>query len=128
MQLTPNSLKCIVAAITLNKVEKKNITVKDFLFSYKVVKTPTNPKAPPKQFMTFYLFATKYYVYSGKLAIDKDWESADGLFVISSDWMSPHFDSFAFPLVNKFTHHNFYYCSTLVSYHILLYFLLMNCL
>ena len=33
MQLTPNSLKCIVATIILNEVEKKGITVKDFLFT-----------------------------------------------------------------------------------------------
>ena len=72
MQLTPNSLKCIVATIILNEVEKKNIMVEDFLFSYKAVKTPTSPKAPPKQFMTFYLSARKYYVYSGKLFVDKD--------------------------------------------------------
>ena len=47
-QFTPNSLKCIVATIILNEVEKKNIMVEDFLFAYKAVKTPTNPKAPPK--------------------------------------------------------------------------------
>ena len=118
MQLTPNSLKCIVATIILNEVEKKNIMVEDFLFAYKAVKTPTNPKAPPILFMTFYLSARKYYVYSRKLAIDKDWESADGL--------SPHFDSSAFHLVNKFTRRKFYCCSDLFFYHILLFFLLMN--
>ena len=72
MKLTPNSLKCIVATIILNEVEKKNITVEDFLFAYKAMKTPTSPKAPPKQFITFYLSARKYYVYSGKLAVNKD--------------------------------------------------------
>ena len=89
MQLTLNSLKCIVAFIILNEVEKKNITVEDFLFAYKAVKTPTNPKAPPKQFVTYYLSARKYYVYSRKLAVDKDWKNAGGLFVINSDGMSP---------------------------------------
>ena len=43
-------LKCIVATIILNEVEKKGITVEDFLFAYNAVKTPTftatNPKAP----------------------------------------------------------------------------------
>ena len=48
MQLTPNSLKCIIATIILNKVEKKCITVEGFLFAYKAVKTPLNPKAPDK--------------------------------------------------------------------------------
>ena len=48
MQLTPNSLKCIVATIILNEVKKKGITVEDFLFAYKAVKTPSNPKAPAK--------------------------------------------------------------------------------
>ena len=72
MQLTPNSLKCIVASIILNKVEKKNITVEDFLFAYKAMKTPTNTKAPPKQYVTYYLSAKNYYVYSRKLAVDKD--------------------------------------------------------
>ena len=103
IQLTPNSLKCILATIILNEVEKKDITVEDFLFAYKVVKTPSNPKAPAKQFLTFYLSARKYYVYSGKLSVDKDWENVGGLFVISGDWMSLKFDISVFPLVNKFT-------------------------
>ena len=127
MQLTPTSLKCFVATIILNEVEKKNITVEDFLFAYKAVKTPTNPKAPPKQFVAYYLSARKYYVYFRKLAIDKDWESAGELFVINGDWMSPHFDSSTFLLVNKFTRRKFYCCSALLFYHIILFFLLMNC-
>ena len=102
--------------------------MEDFLFAYKAVKKPTNPKAPPKQFVTYYLFARKYYVYSRKLAVDKDWESFDGLFVIRGDWMSLHFDSSAFPLVSKFTRRKFYCCSALLFYHILLFFLLMYCL
>ena len=44
MRLTPNSLKCIVATIILNEVEKKGITIEDFLFAYRAVKTPQNPK------------------------------------------------------------------------------------
>ena len=71
-QLTPNSLKCIIATIILNEVKKQNIMVEDFLFAYKAVKTPTNPKAPPKQFVTYYLSIRKYYMYSGKLSVDKD--------------------------------------------------------
>ena len=122
MQLSPNSLKYIMATIILNEIEKKNITVEDFFFAYKAVKTPTNPKAPPKQFVTYYLSARKYYVYSGKLAVDKDWESVGELFVISGDWMSPYFNSSAFPLVNKFTCRKFYHYSALLFYHILLFF------
>ena len=126
MQLTPNSLKCIIATIILNEVEKKSITVEDFLFAYKAVKTPSNPKAPAKQFLTFYLSTRKYYVYSGKLSIDKDWETAGGLFVISGDWMSLKFDTSTFALVNKFTHCKFHYCSTSSFYYILLYFFLIK--
>ena len=40
MQLTPHSLKCIVATIILNEVEKKGITIEDFLLAFRVVKTP----------------------------------------------------------------------------------------
>ena len=47
MQLTPNFLECIVATIILNEVEKKNITVEDFLFSYKVMKQPQTLKLLP---------------------------------------------------------------------------------
>ena len=128
MQLTPNYLKCIVASIILNEVEKKNIMVEDFLFAYKAMKTPTNPKAPPKQFVTYYLSARKYYMYFGKLVVDKDCENADELFVINGNWMSLHFNSSTFPLVNKFTCRKFYCCSALFFYHILLFFFLMNCL
>ena len=42
-------------------------------------------------------------MYPGKLAVDKDWETTSGLFVISGDWMSPKLDYADFPLVNKFT-------------------------
>ena len=101
MQLTLNCLKCIVVTIILNEVEKRGFTVDDFLFAYKAVKTPSNPKAPAKQFLTFYLSARKYYVYSGKLPVDKDWETTGGLFVISGDWISLKFDSSTFPLVNN---------------------------
>ena len=41
MQLNPNSLKCIVASVILNKVQKKNITVEDLFFAYKVNKSPS---------------------------------------------------------------------------------------
>ena len=119
MQLTPNFLKCVIATIILNEVEKKGITIEDFMFAYKAIKTPSNPKAPAKQFLTFYLSARKYYVYYGKLLVDKDWETAGGLFVISSDWMSLMFDTSAFPLVNKFTRCKFHCCSTLSFYCIL---------
>ena len=126
MQLTPNSLKCTVATIILNEVEKKGITVEDFLFAYKAVKTPQNPKAPAKQFLTFYLSARKYHVYSGKLSVDKDWETTGGLFVISGDWISPKFDSAAFSFVNKFTRCKFH-CRYDLLYTFYISFLI-NCL
>ena len=53
-------------------------------------------------------------MYSGKLAVDKDWENVGRLFVISGDWMSPHFDSSTFPLVNKFTRYKSHSCSVLL--------------
>ena len=121
MQLTPKSLKCIVATIILNEVEKQWIIVEDFLFAYKAVKNPQNPKTPAKQFLTFYLYARKYHVYSGKLSVDKDWEIAGGLFVISDDRMSPKFDMFAFLLVNKFTRCKFHCCSNLLNSFIFLF-------
>ena len=40
LQLIPNSLKFIVAAITLNEVEGKGITVNDLLFTFNVKKHP----------------------------------------------------------------------------------------
>ena len=43
MQLTPNSLKCIVATIILNEVEKKGITVEDFLFFLQSCKNTHKP-------------------------------------------------------------------------------------
>ena len=101
-----------MATIILNEVEKKGITVEDFLFAFRVVKTPQNSKAPVKQFLTFYLSSRKYHVYSRKFPVDKDWETAGGLFVTSGDWMSPKFDSAVFPLVNKFTDCKSYCCST----------------
>ena len=42
MQLTPNSLKYIVAAIILNEVEGKGITINDLIFTFNVKKMPTN--------------------------------------------------------------------------------------
>ena len=73
MQRIPNSLKCIVASIILNEVGKKKIKMEGFLFAYKAMKTPTNTKAPPKQYLTYYLSAKKYHVYSSKLVVGRDW-------------------------------------------------------
>ena len=92
------------------------------------MKTPSNPKAPAKQFLTFYLSARKYYVYSGKLSVDKDWENVGGLFVISADWMSLKFDTSAFPLVNKFNHGKLHYYFSMFLYRLILYFFSMTCL
>ena len=64
MQLTPNSLKFLVASIILNEVKKKNITVEDLLFVFSVKRTPTKPSAPKGQFDTYYLSASKnYYIF-----------------------------------------------------------------
>ena len=81
MQLNLKSLKCIVASGILNEVEKKNITVKDLLFAYKVNKSPS--KSSTKQYQTFYFTSRRYFLSSGKQPVDKDWESTEGLYVIS---------------------------------------------
>ena len=106
MQLTPNSLKFIVAAIILNEVEGKGITVNDLLFTFNVKKTPSKPNSP-KQHLTYYLSASKkYFMFSGKLAVDKGWEIAGGLYVISGEWIP---DRANFPLVNRFTQSKYCY-------------------
>ena len=43
MQLTPNSLKFIVAAIILNEIEGKGVIVNDLFFTFNVKKTPLKP-------------------------------------------------------------------------------------
>ena len=53
MQLTPNSLKFIVASIILNEVEGKDSTVNDLLYAFRVSKTLTNPNAPPENTTLF---------------------------------------------------------------------------
>ena len=73
MKLTPNFLKFIVVAIILNEVEGKNITVNDLLFTFSVKKTPSKP-SNPRQYLTYYLSASKnYFMFFGKLVVDKDW-------------------------------------------------------
>ena len=110
MQLTPNSLKFIVAAIILNEVEGKGITVNDLLFIFNVKKTPSKLNSP-KQHLTYYLSASKkYFMFFGKLAVDKDWETTGGLYAISGEWIPLNFGRTNFPLVNKFTQSK-YCCS-----------------
>ena len=110
MQLTLNSLKFIVAAIILNEVEGKGITVNDLLFTFNVKKTPSKANSP-KQHLTYYLFASKkYFMFFGKLAVDKDWETTGGLYAISGEWIPLNFGRTNFPLVNKFTQSK-YCCS-----------------
>ena len=46
MQLTPNSLKFIVAAIILNETKGKGITFNDLIFTYNVKKIPSKPNSP----------------------------------------------------------------------------------
>ena len=73
MQLTPNSLKFLVASIILNEVEKKGITVEDLLFAFKIKRTPTKSSAPKSQFGTYYLLASKnFYIFSGSAVVDND--------------------------------------------------------
>ena len=103
MQLTPNSLKFIVAAIILNETEGKGITVNDLLFTYNVKKTPSKPNSP-KQYLTYYLSASKkHFMFTGKLVVDKDWETAGGIYTINGAWMPTDFNRTHFPLVDRFT-------------------------
>ena len=104
MQLTPNSLKFLVASVILNEVERKNIVVEDLLFAFKVKRTPSKLGAPKKQMGTFYLSASKnYYMFSGSAAVDKDWDSPRNLLVISGDWIPQGFNRSNFHLVDKFS-------------------------
>ena len=96
--IKPNSLKCIVTFIILNEVEKKGITIEDLLFAYKVNRSPSN-----KPYWTFYFTSRRYFLYTGKQPIDKDWETTGGLYVISGAWASSHFNGTAFPLINNFS-------------------------
>ena len=112
-QLTPNSLKFIVAAIVLNEVEGKGITVNDLLFTYNVKKTPSKPNSP-KQYLTYYLLASKkHFMFISKLAVDKDWETIGGIQAISGAWMPADFDRTHFPFVDRLTQSK-YNCSTFV--------------
>ena len=42
-------------------------------------------------------------MFSGKLAVDKDWETDGGLYAISGAWIPPNLDRANFLLVDKFT-------------------------
>ena len=42
-------------------------------------------------------------MFSGKLAIDKDWATAEGLYAIIEAWIPTDFDRSHFPLVDRFT-------------------------
>ena len=116
MQLTPNFLKFLTASIILNEVEKKNITVEDLLFVFKVKRTPTKLGAIKSSFGTYYLSASKnFYIFSTSVAVDKDWDSPRTLLVVSGEWIPKDFDRTIFPLVSKFSlgKHDFlhvYFC------------------
>ena len=49
-------------------------------------------------------------MFSEKLAVDKDWETTGGLYVISGAWIPQNFDCSICPLVNRFTQSE-YICS-----------------
>ena len=103
MQLTPNSLKFIVAAIILNEDEGKGITINDLIFTFNIKKTPSKPNSP-KEYLTYHLSASKKnFMFSRKVAVDKDWETIRGLYAISGAWILADFDRSHFPLVEKFT-------------------------
>ena len=103
MQLTPNSLKFIVATIILKEVEGKNIKINDLLFTFNVKKTPSKP-GNPRQYLTYYLSGSKnYFMFSRKLVVNKDWETTGGLYLISGDWIPKDFDRSIFLLVTRFT-------------------------
>ena len=103
MQLTPNSLEFIVATINLNEVEGKGIIVNDLLFTFNIKKTLSKPNSP-KQYLTYYLSASKkHFMCSGKLVVDKDWETSGELYAISGEWIPPNFDRANFCLVDRCT-------------------------
>ena len=104
MQLTPNSLKFLTASIILNEVEKKDITVEDLLFVFKVKRTPTKPGTPKSPFSTYYLSASKnFFMFSASTVVDKDWDSLRTLLVVGGEWIPKDFNRTIFPLVTKFS-------------------------
>ena len=104
MQLTPNSLKFLTASIILNEVEKKDITVEDLLFVFKVKRTPTKPGTPKNPFSTYYLSASKnFFMFSASTVVDKDWDSLRTLLVVGGEWIPKDFNRTLFPLVTKFS-------------------------
>ena len=73
MQLTPNSLKFLATSIILNEVEKKDITLEDLLFTFRIKRTPMKPGALKNQFGTYYPSASKnFYIFSGSTVVNKD--------------------------------------------------------
>ena len=86
------------------KLREKNITVEDLLFVFNVKRTPTKPGNPRGQLSTYYLSASKnYYMFSGSVVLDKDWDSARGLLIINGEWIPQDFNPTYFPLANKFS-------------------------
>ena len=72
-----------MAAIILNEVEGKGLTVRDLIFTFNVRKTPSKLDNP-KQHLTYYLSASKkYFMFFGKLAIDKDWEPSEDYMLLA---------------------------------------------
>ena len=104
MQLTPNSLKFLTASIILNEVEKKDITVEDLLFVFKVKRTPTKPGTPKSPFSTYCLSTSKnFFMFSASTVVDKDWDSLRTLLVVGGEWIPKDFNRTIFPLVTKFS-------------------------
>lgn len=107
IQLTPNSIKCLVAAVILNEVEDKKICLAVFLFALRINQTPVIKNAPICSFQTYYLSSNapqdkKYYMYNEKLSTDKDWEYSGGLFVFSGSWALPNYDCALYPMATNF--------------------------
>lgn len=93
MQLNPNSIKMLTAIVILNEKEYRGVTCKDLLFALFIKKTPS---IGDKRLYTTYSLAMnnpiskKYFIYFGKLAVDKIWDTFGGLYIISGEWISPH--------------------------------------
>ena len=119
MQLIPNSVKFIVAFAILDEAEGKNISLCDLLYAFRF-KTLTNPNILPKGYNTFYLSSNnpsskKVFMFTSKLAVDKDWETTGGLFFINGEGIPSSLNCEAFPLPHIFARSKFDLCSTLLS-------------
>ena len=83
MQLTLNSIKCIVASIILNEVEDKRITLTDLLFALRINKTPTPPNALSRAYNIFYLFTNNPHQRSSLCSpVSRWWTKTERLRVV----------------------------------------------